>query len=201
MEWLIIIAIGVGTYAFFRHRSGRVDLSMLPEQFVVVDLETTGLDSQNDEIIEISAVLVNRDSEHHTTFRALVRPSRKIPKKITDLTGITQDMIEKEGETLEVVLPQFIEFVGSHRLVFFNAAFDMAFLSKAATRCGLKMKNQVSCALEMARRAWPGRRSYRLIDLARAGGLSIGGAHRALYDCRLTVTVYAAAASRLRSLD
>jgi DNA polymerase III subunit epsilon len=173
---------------------------MLPEQFVVVDLETTGLDVSKHEIIEIGAVRVNRDSDHHTTFQAFVRPSRKIPKKITDLTGITQDMIEKEGERLEVVLRQFIEFAGNHRLVFFKAEFDMAFLSNAAAQCGLKIENQVSCALQMARRAWPGRRSYRLADLSKDGGLSTEGAHRALHDCGLTMTIYGAAASKLRSV-
>jgi len=200
MEWLVIVLLAGGAYAFFRLRRQRPDISILPGQFVVVDLETTGLDASKHEIIEIGAVRVNRDSDHHTTFEAFVRPRRKIPKKITDLTGITQDMIEKEGELLEVVLRQFIEFAGNHRLVFFNAEFDMAFLSNAASQCGLKIDNQVSCALEMARRAWPGRRSYRLADLSKDGGLSTEGAHRALHDCRLTITVYGAAASKLRSV-
>lgn len=98
-----------------------------------------------------------------------------------------------------MLLP-FLEFVGGHRLVFFNAQFDMAFLSNAAARGGIKIDNQVSCALKMAQRAWLERRSYRLTDLAKSGGFSTDGAHRALHDCLLTITVYAALASKLGSV-
>lgn len=58
MEWLVVLAIGVGVFAYFRYRKPRMDLSLLPEQFVVVDLEMTGLDSDKHEIIEIGAVRV-----------------------------------------------------------------------------------------------------------------------------------------------
>ncbi|MBI2960914.1 MAG: 3'-5' exonuclease, partial [Betaproteobacteria bacterium] len=190
MEWLLVLLIAIGIFAYFRYGKPRVDLSVLPHQFVVVDLETTGLDSSRHEIIEIGAVRVNRDSDHHTTFQAFIKPSRKIPAKITKITGITQEMIERDGEPLEPVLRQFLEFAGNRRLVFYNAEFDMAFLSRAAARTGLKIENEVSCALDMARRAWPRRRSYKLTDLAKSGGLSTDGAHRALHDCRLTITVY-----------
>jgi len=201
MEWFILLVIGIGIFAYVRYRKPSVDLSVLPAQFLVVDLETTGLDPLAHEIIEIGAVRVNRDSDHHQTFQALVKPRRKIPKRITELTGITQDMINKDGEPLESALRQFIEFAGNHRMVFFNAEFDMAFLSHAAGSIGVKIDNEVSCALKMARRAWPGRKSYKLTELAKSGGLSPDGAHRALNDCRLTVTVYAAAATKLGTLD
>lgn len=212
MAWLIIIVLivaAVGFYFFFQSRERKadlpalpkqVDLSMLPEQFVIVDLETTGLDPSKHEIIEIGAIKVNRDSINHTTFQALLKPNKKIPKKITEITGITQDMVDKDGENLESVVREFTEFIGDLRLVAYNAEFDMGFLRTVTKSFGITINNQSSCALKMARRAWPGLQSYKLADLANVCGLSIKDSHRALKDCELTITVYAAAASKLRSV-
>lgn len=172
------------------------DLSMLPERFVVYDLETTGLNPERHEIIEIGAILVNRDSEEHLTFQALVTPKKRVPKKITELTGITQEMIATDGTPLGEALSEFREFVGNLPLVAFNAAFDDAFLKAACQSVAADpFANEVCCALKLARRAWPGRKSFRLADLARDGNLSAEGTHRALGDCRRTMLVYSAAAS------
>ena len=81
MEWLIIIVLVVIGFFFLRSRGKKADLSMLPKQFVVFDLETTGLDPLKHEIIEIGAVKVNRDSDNHTTFQALIKPVKKVPKR------------------------------------------------------------------------------------------------------------------------
>jgi DNA polymerase III epsilon subunit-like protein len=81
---------------------------VIPPQFVVVDIETTGLDPDKHQILEIAAVKVNRDSNHHTTLRGLVKIEGKVPKKITEITGITTEMLEQEGEPevpLEFRLP------------------------------------------------------------------------------------------------
>lgn len=197
MEWFVIIVLIVVIYFFYRSRSRRANLSMLPEQFVVIDIETTGLDPSKHEIIEIGAVRVRRDSDKHTTFQSLIKPHEEIPKKITQITGIDQELIEKEGEDLESVLNEFVEFIGDLRLVAYNAEFDMDFLRRATEKYGLSIKNPYSCALKMARRAWPGLRSYKLSDLAGTGGLYTEGHHRTLKDCELTITVYTAAASKL----
>lgn len=202
MTWFLLIIIAVVViFLLFRPRSRRADLSIFPEYFVVADLETTGLNSENHEIIEIGAIKVNRNSKYHETFCALVKPVKKVPKKITELTGITNEMLERDGRALGQVLPDFLKFVGDARLVFFNAPFDQAFLAKATERTGTRIENPVSCALDMARRAWPGLKSYKLAHLAEAGSLNADGNHRALKDCELTVTVYGAAATKLRCLS
>lgn len=170
--------------------------SVLPASFIVFDLETTGLNPERHEIIEIAAIRVSRDSTTHDTWQALVKPSRKISKKITEITGISQEMLDG-GDSLEDALTGFLAFAGDLRLVCYNAEFDMAFLKQAAIRCGKSVNNPVSCALNMARRAWPGRKSYRLTDVM--SGFSTHGAHRALKDAELTVTVYGAAAVELKS--
>ena len=173
------------------------NLPFLPERFVVFDLETTGLDSANHEIIEIGAIRVNRDSNVHDTFQGLVRPTKRVPKKITQITGISQEMVDKDGEPLRKAMEEFSAFIGGLPLVAFNADFDMAFLQHAAKQYNLALDNPVSCALKMARRAWPGRKSYRLRDLAKDGGLSGEGAHRSLGDCKRALIVYTAAAAKL----
>ena len=178
-----------------------VDGFALPKEFIVFDLETTGLSPHDCEIIEIGAIKVNRDSGEHITFQALVKPSSPIPSKITHMTGITQKMIKKDGENIKTVIPEFLDFIGDLRLVAYNARFDMGFIRAATAKQGLKIKNPHSCALKMARRAWPDLESYKLVDVAERGGLSAKGNHRALKDAELTMTVYAAAAETLESLS
>lgn len=201
MVWFILaVIVALGLFFFLKHQK-KPDLSILPEQFIVFDLETTGLKPETHEIIEIGAIRVNRDSEHHVTFQTLIRPRKKIPKKITEITGITQEMADKQGQLIEQALPKFIDFIGDLPLVSFNAEFDMAFLKNAMKQVQPRtsIRNKVSCALKMARRAWPDRKSYKLTDLAKDGGLSSAGTHRALGDCERAMIVYVAAASRLGS--
>lgn len=202
MIWMILAIIIIVGYLFFRFQSKSkiVDVSFLPQQVIVVDVETTGLDSEKHKIIEIGAIKVNRDSIHHDTFQAFIKIDRKLPKKITEITGITKEMLEKDGQAIETALPEFIKFVGDLRLVAFNAPFDLGFLSNAARQLDIKIDNPVSCALAMSRRAWPGLKSYKLENLAKTGGLSTQGNHRALKDCELTTTVYMSAAAKLSSV-
>jgi DNA polymerase III epsilon subunit family exonuclease len=171
---------------------------VLPERFVVFDLETTRLDGKRHEIIEIGAIRVHRDSSVHDTLTVLIKPRRRIPKNIMRLTGITQTMVDADGETLASALQAFRDFIGDLPLVCFNAEFDMAFLAAAGHEHGIAFENDVSCALVMSRRVWPRRRSYRLSDLARDGKLSGRNTHRALADCERTMIVYAAAAAEVR---
>jgi len=202
MSWIVIlIVVAVVAYLFRRKStSQKSNLDHLPVQFILFDLETTGLDPEKHEIIEIGAIRVNRDSDKHDTFQSLIKPN-KIPKKITEITGITQAIIDSDGELLEPTLREFSEFVGTLRLVSFNADFDMAFLRNAAARHSISFDNPVSCALKMSRRAWPGRKSYRLADLAKDGNLSEEGKHRALGDCQRALIVYTAAASKLGTVS
>lgn len=198
MEWIILLgAMAVVLVLHLMRRRRTVNLSALPPRFVVFDLETTGLDPTKHEIIEIGAIRVNRDSDVHDTFQALIKPTKRIPKKITQITGISQDVVEREGEPLESALRSFLKFIEDLPLVTFNAEFDMAFLCRATSQQRLTVSNPVSCALKMARRAWPRRKSYRLSALAKDGGLSGDGAHRALEDCKRALIVYSAAAARL----
>lgn len=204
MATLAVIAFTVAIIYFLlvgSSRKSNVSIAHLPERFIVFDLETTGLDPGKHEIIEFGAIRINRDSVHHDTFHTLVRPRRRVPKRITELTGISQAMLDVEGEPIEVALRDFLDFAGNLHLVSFNADFDMAFLRNAAAKQSVAIHNPVSCALRMSRRAWPGRKSYRLVDLARDGNLDCNSSHRALADCQRALIVYTAAASKLGSVS
>jgi DNA polymerase III subunit epsilon len=174
-----------------------LDPSLLPPTFVVFDLETTGLSPAQDEIVEIAAIRVGRDAEIEVTFRTLVKPTSRIPGMITQINGISQAMVDSEGIPLARAIRRLSDFIQNLPLVSFNADFDMAFLRNAARRHDLVTSNPASCVLKMARLAWPGRKSYKLSDIAKDAGLSQEGAHQALLDCKLALVVYVAAVSIL----
>ena len=171
--------------------------SLLPRQFIVLDLETTGLDPLRDEIIEFGVVRVCLDVHTHPTFQTLVKPKRKIPKKITEITGITQEMVDGEGIDPSDALAQFIEFIGDLPIVTYNAEFDMGFIRNAARQQGITISNRYACALKRARRAWPDLPSHRLSYIADVEGLPNNDAHRALGDCERALNLFVRATIKL----
>ena len=174
---------------------------MLPDTFIAFDLETIGLKAESNEIIEVAAIRFKKGTNTHDTFQLLVKPKKIVPKKITEITGITQAMVDDEGRPIDEALDEFRNFAGELRLVTFNAEFDMAFIQAAAAKAGKRpFDNPVSCALKMARRAWPQRKSFRLDDLAKDDNINEGKAHRAVEDARRALIVYAAVAAQLKSI-
>ena len=197
---LILIVVMISYYAF-KDRQNNETLDLLPEQFVVFDLETTGLDAKKHEIIELAAMRVSREYSVPVTFQTLVKPQTSIQKAIVDQTGITQEMRDHDAEVLADALERFREFVGDARLVSFDAKFKKAFLNAATARCQMApLNNRMSCALKMAHRAWPNRKSYRLADIAKDENVEVDGEHRVLENCRRILAVYDAAAFKLKSV-
>ena len=100
MNLMFIFIVTIVAYLLFRSFSKpkAIDVSFLPQQFIVVDVETTGLDSAKHKIIEIGAIKVNRDSIHHDSFQAYIKIDGKLPGKITEITGITKETLDQEGE-------------------------------------------------------------------------------------------------------
>jgi DNA polymerase III epsilon subunit family exonuclease len=173
----------------------------VPRQYVVFDLETTGLTAVRHEIIEIGAILVDRDTSRKRIFQTLVVPTKRIPSRITQITGITQGMVNEGGLSLDCAMSEFTTFTGDLPLIAYNASFDMGFLRAAAERCSLSVRNQHTCAMKMARRAFPTLENHKLGTVSVALNFrSEGedeGTHRAVGDCRRTVHVYQAAAKTL----
>lgn len=145
-----------------------VALSLLPEEFVVFDLETTGLSPDSSEIIEIGALKVSPATGEFQTFQTLVVPDGRIPPHITKLTGIDPAMIRECGIPLEQALLEFRAFVRGRPTVAYNARFDDAFIREACWKVGISpFISKSDCALRLAKLAWPERNSHRLADLAR----------------------------------
>ncbi len=206
---IVVILVVVAIWFFWRKSkkaNNRPNLTVLPRKFVVFDLETTGLKADAHEIIEVGALRVdvdhsdsNEESLNTDTFNALIKPRRSIPKKITEITGITQEEIDANGRSREEVILEFRAFIGDLPLVTYNADFDMSFLEMAVNSVSPErpLKNRVACALKMARQAWPGQKNYKLEELSTKMGLKTDDSHRALGDARRALVVYVHAATRL----
>lgn len=153
-------------------------------ELVAVDLETTGLDPNRDEIIEIGAVRF-RDGVIVDEFTALVDPGRPIPTLITSLTGLRDDDVIGKPK-IASVLPQLLAFVGSSPLLGHNISFDTSFLYKQ----GILQNNLRIDTYELASVLVPRAPRYSLTSLTDMFGLEIGNAHRALHDARATGLLY-----------
>lgn len=158
-------------------------------RFVFFDLETTGLSPRGCKIIEMGALRVGEAGEITGSFQALVRIDHALPYVITKLTGITNTMLAR-GERIEIVFPQFCEFVGGLPLVAYNASFDMGFLRAEAARQRIQLTNTPVCALAVTRARVPGLPSYKLKAVAEHFGIVERQTHRALDDCEMGLRVF-----------
>lgn len=158
--------------------------------YVLFDLETTGISWRSDDVVEISAVRV-RGGSITDSFSSLVNPGRPIPYTASQVNHITDEMVEG-APTMEEILPEFLKFVGEDTLAGHNIArFDMKFLHRNCQFCfGLLPGNDYIDTLTFARARLPGLRSYALTALAEHYGLTTAGAHRALNDCKMNQQVF-----------
>jgi DNA polymerase-3 subunit epsilon len=158
---------------------------------VFFDFETTGLSAKKDLIIEVAAVKYVPGAQSHPHMQHLILIDRPLSPFISRLTGITNDMLQKDGRRMDEVLDEFIEFIGDHDVVSFNINFDVGFLNSAIERHGRPpLKNIGHCALARARQAWPDLPNHKLANLAQYLGLDTGAAHRALNDTLMALEVY-----------
>ncbi len=160
------------------------------EDYVVFDLETTGVSPYNDEVIEISAVKA-RKGKVVEEFSELVNPKRTIPFAASRVNNITDDMVS-DAPFFDEVLRHFLEFVGEDVLVGHNIqSFDMKFIYRDCERYFHQLiTNDYVDTLIFAKRCFPEWRHRRLGDLADYYGISTQGAHRALADCRMNQRVF-----------
>jgi DNA polymerase-3 subunit alpha (Gram-positive type) len=152
--------------------------------FVVFDIETTGFSSQKDQIIEIGAVKI-QDGQVIDSFNELINPGISIPYKITELTGINNDMV-KACKTIEDVLPRFLEFVGDSVVVAHNAEFDTGFIKSKCRNIGLQFKNGIIDTLPLARFLFPKLKKHKLNVICEHLNISLENHHRAVDDAKAT---------------
>ncbi len=158
--------------------------------YVLFDLETTGVSCINDEVIEISALKV-RGGLVVDEFSTLVNPGIPIPTYASDVNGITDDMVVNRPG-FENVLSEFVEFIGDDILVGHNiASFDMKFICRDAEKYfGKTIGNNYIDTLQLARLYLPELDHHTLSDLARYYHISTVGAHRALADCIMNQRIF-----------
>ena len=157
-------------------------------QYVVIDIETTGL-RDTDEIIEIGAVLIE-SGEPKETLSVLVQ-CESIPAQVTGLTGITNDMIAERGIPLKDAMGQLPAFCVDRELVGYHISFDMGFLQRAASRCGFAaMKNKQTDVQRLSKKKLKSCMKYSLDAVAAHLGIETGQRHRAADDCMLTYRIY-----------
>jgi DNA polymerase III epsilon subunit family exonuclease len=157
-------------------------------EFVVFDLETTGLSPYNDKIIEIGAIKISNGimTDSYTT---LVNPLCHIPSAATNVNGITDNMVSN-APTIDTVLPLFINFIGNSILVAHNATFDMGFLRHNMCQMGCTTINPVICTLLLSRKLFPEFQNHKLETVASSLGISLNNAHRSLSDVTATGNVF-----------
>ena len=149
-------------------------------EYVAFDLETTGLSSQHDVIIEIGAAVM-RGGEVLDTFQTFVAPGRRLTPKIIELTGITDEMLAGAPDISEA-LPKFLDFVAGRPLCAHNADFDIGFVTAAAQRLGLEFQPTYVDTLILAQNLLPELGKYKLNIVADALSLPEFNHHRASDD-------------------
>jgi len=179
-----------GEYVVLTRFFGRRSAPRKRGDFVVFDLETTGLDPTRHEIIEIGAIKVFLGGSNHQSFQAFVQTSRPLPAKIIQITGITDEMLVA-ADPPRRAMSAFVEVVEDLPLVAFNAAFDQRFREVHAGRHGISLRaNKIRDVLELARESLPDLGSHTLQSLVRHFGIDAPVQHRALDDCVCCLKVY-----------
>lgn len=159
-----------------------------PSDYTVIDIETTGLSTSKNEIIELSALKI-RDNKVIDNFSTLIKPENKIGSFITNLTGITNDMV-KDSPSIMEALPLFINFLSNDCIMGHNVNFDINFIyDNLKKHFNEELTNDYVDTMRLSRKycKFP---SNKLSYLAEQFNISTVGHHRALKDCEITHFVY-----------
>ncbi len=163
--------------------------------FVALDVETTGLESGVDEIIEVAAVKF-RGQEVIETFQRLVKPRHTLPIKIAQLTGIQGSDLQ-EARPFHEIAPEFVRFIKSYPVIGHSVSFDLRMLAAQ----GVQIRQASYDTFELATLLMPGQASYSLVALAAALNIAHPDAHRALADSDVTRQLFTALLGRIHALD
>jgi DNA polymerase-3 subunit epsilon len=156
--------------------------------YAIVDIETTGGSSRIEKITEIA--IYQHDGEKITgEFVTLVNPERNIPYFITNLTGISNEMVEDAPRFFEVA-KSIIELTEGRTFVAHNARFDYSFIRQEFKSLGYNFKRNILDTVTLGRKLIPGHRSYSLGNICKDLNISINGRHRAAGDAYATVRLF-----------
>lgn len=187
------INLGLGNFLgnIPKNERNEKGLSLLEcrKDYIVIDIETTGLDPTYDDIIEIAALRIE-NNKIISKFQSLINPGYEIPDFITSLTGITNEMI-KDSPSIDKILSDYLSFISDSIIIGHNVNFDINFIYDNNVKYfGNTFSNNYIDTMRLSRRLFPEERHHRLVDLKNRFNLSSDSAHRALDDTMLTQQCY-----------
>ena len=156
--------------------------------YAIIDIETTGGSAQIEKITEI-AIYQHDGNQITGEFVSLVNPERNIPYFITNLTGITNEMVEDAPRFYEIA-KKIIELTEGRTFVAHNARFDYSFIRQEYKSLGFNFKRNILDTVALSRRFIPGHKSYSLGNICTDLSISINGRHRASGDALATVKLF-----------
>jgi len=185
--------------AAFRQRTWPT-LPLDGSRFVVFDTETTGFyPNKGDEIISVGGVVIDNGQLTDETFLEFINPNREIPPLVTELTGITDEMVAAAPDFL-VVCNKFMDFVGSSMLVAHCGAFDFSFINAQLQKnCGEKLVPLVLDTYLLSQLLFPNHKTHSLEDLAEGYGVPLADRHTALGDSIITGQIFLAMVEDLKT--
>lgn len=187
------MSIGISIFFGSKSKHERLEkgksLIDLPSDFTVIDLETTGLSPDYDEIIEIAAIKV-RNLEVVDTHQTLVKPINPIDEYITELTGITNAMVEN-APSISDALPELLDFVSDDLIIGHNVNFDINFIyDECEYNKFPSFSNNFVDTMRLSRKLHPDLKHHRLSDIIDYLHISTDTYHRALADCHSTLKCF-----------
>lgn len=169
-------------------RKKGIHLDTLPNDYTVIDIETTGLSSVRNEIIELSALKI-RNNKVSKTFTTLVKPQGKINYFISKLTGITNQMVAS-AQPIDSILDKYIEFIGNDIIIGHNVNFDINFIYDNYLKYFNKeFSNDYIDTCSMSRKIC-NLKHHKLNIVADYYNIDSSGHHRAEQDCYMTYKIY-----------
>ncbi len=185
----ITIGFGTGDKNKNQREYKGKNLLSFENNYVVLDLETTGFDPRYDEIIEIGAIKVI-DGKIVDTFQTLVKPEDEIDDFISELTGITNEMLANAPK-IEDVFDDTLDFIGDNIIIGHNVHFDINFLYDNSMRIkNTPLTNNMINTLRISKRLIKDVENHKLVTLSNYFNINSEGSHRALKDCEMTYQLY-----------
>ncbi|MGN1412348.1 MAG: exonuclease domain-containing protein [Oscillospiraceae bacterium] len=158
------------------------------DEYVVFDIETTGLSTTNDEIIEIGAIKTLGTTQKR--FRSYVKPTKEISIMAKRVNGINNAMLEN-APTIDIVIVKFLDFIGDLPLIAHNSSFDISFIKREALKyCGKTVENPVIDTVRLAKKYYPDLENYKLETIKNYFGVPVQSLHNTMDDCIVTSYFY-----------
>ena len=162
------------------------------EVYTAFDTETTGLNAKYEKVIEIGAVKFDKNGIIDT-YSVLINPEKTLSYNITQITGITNEMV-CNCPTFSEIAPSFLNFINETKLIAHNANFDIGFITSEIEKTQYKNLSKGQCnaldTVKIARKVFPGLPYYKLQYLASHFGIRVDAAHRAYDDARVCMELF-----------